>query len=64
MTNADSEFTLALIEGIEALAPIFEAAEGMKTDLERRGWSPTVAESVAHQWMLNVMQRIWSAHGQ
>lgn len=59
--SQDKEFMLALLDGIEALTPIFEAAEGMKADLERRGWSPTVAESVAHQWLLNVMQRIWSS---
>lgn len=59
--SQDKEFMLALLDGIEALSPIFDAAEGMKADLERRGWSPTVAESVAHQWLLNVMQRIWSS---
>lgn len=48
-----------LIAAVEALSPLFDAAEGMKADLERRGWSPTTAEATAHQWLTLVMNQVW-----
>lgn len=60
--KATVDAMLGLLEGVQALAPLFDAAEGMKADLERRGWSPTVAESTAHHWMLLVMTQIWSTN--
>lgn len=38
---------------------IIEAADGMKRDLEQRGWSPTAAEQVAMSWLSAAMVRIW-----
>lgn len=60
MTEANNEFALALLAGLEATAPLFEAAEGMKADLERRGWSPTAAETIALQWVQLMLVHIWS----
>ena len=54
------ELAKALADGIDQMAPIFDAAEGMKADLERRGWSDHVAEDIVHQWLINVMQQLWS----
>lgn len=51
-----------LITAVEALSPLFDAADGMKADLERRGWSPTMAEAIAHQWISLVLNQIWSAN--
>jgi hypothetical protein len=33
------------------MAPMFDAADGMRAELERRGWSPTMAEATAGQWL-------------
>lgn len=38
---------MALLEVVPTLAPIYEFAEGQRAELERRGWSPTAAESAA-----------------
>lgn len=48
-----------LIQAVEALQPLFDAADGMRADLERRGWSPTKAEQIAHQWLTLVLNQIW-----
>lgn len=54
-----NEFAHALFEGIEALQPVFDTAGGIKADMERRGWSPTVAEMIAHQWLANMLDQMW-----
>jgi hypothetical protein len=43
----------------ELVAPILDAADGMKADMERRGWSPTAAETVALQWLIGAMGAVW-----
>ncbi|MFJ8935370.1 hypothetical protein ACIRL0_06575 [Streptomyces sp. NPDC102365] len=32
-------------------APLFDAADGVKNELERRGWSPTVSEELAAEYL-------------
>lgn len=49
-----AEITAAMIAGLDALAPLFDTADGMRADMERRGWSPTMAEAIAGNW-LNLM---------
>jgi hypothetical protein len=49
------ELSNALITMSEQLTPIFDTADGMRADLERRGWSPTAAEQVALAWLLGAM---------
>lgn len=39
----------------EQMAPIFDAADGVRADLEKRGWSPTAAEQVALTWLTGTM---------
>ncbi len=46
-----NEMTNAMLTATETLAPIFDAADGMRVDMERRGWSPVAAEKVALQWL-------------
>lgn len=59
MTDPATQLAGALMEAIAAVAPIFDAGDGIKADLEKRGWSPTAAEQVALQWVMNAMQKIW-----
>jgi hypothetical protein len=33
------------------MAPMLDAADGLRAELERRGWSPTMAEQTAGQWL-------------
>lgn len=35
----------------EMLRPAFDAADGMRADLEARGWSPTAAETLTMTWL-------------
>lgn len=53
-------FAAQLITSLAELAPLFDAGEGMKADLERRGWSPAVAEALAHQWTSHMLSNIFS----
>jgi hypothetical protein len=58
---SDTTPTLAegLMETLEILKPVFEAAEGIKADMESRGWSPTAAEAVATEWLTGAMRASW-----
>ena len=42
-----NELTTLLLAASEQMTPIFDAADGMRADMEKRGWSPTAAEAVA-----------------
>jgi hypothetical protein len=57
--DATRELAQGLMEGIAVMAPIFDAADGMRADLEKRGWSPTAAEAIAMEWTMAAMRRIW-----
>lgn len=56
-----AELATSLLVMQARFQPIFDAADGMKADMERRGWSPTAAESVALQWLMHAMTM--SMHG-
>ncbi|RMB85607.1 hypothetical protein [Streptomyces shenzhenensis] len=49
------ELTNGLLAMREQLAPVFDTADGMRADMEKRGWSPTAAEQVALAWLLGAM---------
>jgi hypothetical protein len=49
------EMTHGLLAMREQLAPVFDTADGMRADMEQRGWSPTAAEQVALTWLLGAM---------
>jgi len=54
-----AELSSALMQINEQMAPILDAADGMRTDLERRGWSPTASETVALQWLVGAVSQVW-----
>lgn len=56
-----NELSNALLLMSEQMAPIFDAAEGIKADMEKRGWSPTAAEQVALTWLTSAIQTLGSA---
>lgn len=35
----------------EQMAPVYDAADGMRAELQARGWSPTAAEQAALTWL-------------
>ncbi|GGZ72970.1 hypothetical protein ACFOOM_01185 [Streptomyces echinoruber] len=55
MDRARHEISNALLAMTDLITPIFDKADGMRADLERRGWSPTAAEQVALVWLLNAV---------
>jgi hypothetical protein len=45
------DLTNMLLIAQEQMAPIFDAADGIRSDLAKRGWSPTAAEQAALTWL-------------
>ncbi len=43
----------------ELLAPIWDAADGVKSVLERRGWSPTTSEELAAEYVKLCLRRLF-----
>ena len=56
---SSKDMTTALIEAMESFSPIFDAADGMRADLERRGWSPTASEQIAQAWLMGAIASSW-----
>lgn len=44
-----------LIQAQETIAPVYDAAEGVKADMIARGWSPPKAEAAALCWLQAVL---------
>lgn len=55
------DLSIAMLEFGENLAPIIDAADGVKADMERRGWSPTAAETVALTFLTGAFQKVFEA---
>lgn len=53
-----AQITAALLDIVGAMEPIYDAADGMRRDLERRGWSPAMAEQCAGVWLMTTLQAI------
>lgn len=60
MSQMARELASTLQEAMEATSPVFDVADGIRADMERRGWSPTAAEVVALEWLQNSLRRMWS----
>ncbi|MEV6547953.1 hypothetical protein AB0M57_04495 [Streptomyces sp. NPDC051597] len=45
------ELSTGLLVMQEQMAPVYDAADGIRADLEKRGWSPTAAEQAALTWL-------------
>jgi hypothetical protein len=43
------------------LAPLFDAADGMRADLLARGWTPQIAEHLAGQWLAAMLAKVSEA---
>lgn len=57
-TEMKAQITMAMLDMAGVLEPIYDAADGMKSDLESRGWSPTVAEQCAGMWLASTLAGI------
>ncbi len=55
MEKAKHDLSVVLLDAVGLMQPIFDAADGMKRDLESRGWSPTVAEQCAGIWLMGAV---------
>jgi hypothetical protein len=53
-----ADITAAMLDMTGLMEPIYDTADGMKRDLEARGWSPTMAEQVAGSWLCAAMAAI------
>jgi hypothetical protein len=50
-----------LMDGMSLLAPLFDAADGMRADLLARGWTPQIAEHLAGQWLAAMLAKVSEA---
>ena len=56
-----ADLSNAMLELTENFTPIIDAADGIKADMERRGWSPTAAETVALEWLRGALSMVWKS---
>lgn len=61
--KARHELASGLLAINEQLEPLFDAADGVRADMERRGYSPTAAEAIALQWLQGAMSLVWKQAG-
>lgn len=57
--KAKAELTVALMEIGEGTQPIFDHAKGLRVQLEADGWSPTIAEAIAAQWVSGMLGHLF-----
>lgn len=50
-----------LMDGMSLLAPLFDAADGMRADLLARGWTAEIAEGLAGQWLAAMLTKVSEA---
>lgn len=50
------ELAAQLMQYQEVMNVISDAAKGMRAKLESEGWSPTMAEAVAGEWLMKMMR--------
>lgn len=60
MTEREPSTAELCHDAIEAMQPLLDAADGMRADLERRGWSPTAAEQIAQSWLMGALASMWT----
>ncbi|WP_030962651.1 hypothetical protein [Streptomyces sp. NRRL S-378] len=67
MTTPDTPFdpeevrqqlAVGMLDMAGILIPIYDAADGMRRELESRGWSPTMAEQAAGVWLCGTLGAI------
>ncbi|MEV4971985.1 hypothetical protein [Streptomyces scopuliridis] len=52
---------LSLMDNAELLVPLFDAADGMRADLVKRGWSANIAEYLAGSWLAAMLAKAGAA---
>lgn len=58
MTDQERDAMAAALMGLgEMFQPIIDYADGMKADMERRGWSPTAAETASLTWLCGAIDQ-------
>lgn len=58
-----TELTTTLLDAQEQMAPIYDAADGMRAELQSRGWSPASAEQAALTWLCGAINMTWQPQG-
>ncbi|GGX26785.1 hypothetical protein [Streptomyces chryseus] len=53
-----AQITLGMLTMVGVLEPIYDTADGMRRDLEARGWSPTMAEQAAGNWLCAMLTTV------
>lgn len=51
-----SSLAAGLLEMVEGLGPVIDAADGFRKQLEERGWSPTAAEAGALEMLQGMLR--------
>jgi hypothetical protein len=59
MSETPSPF-LAVMEMIDGLAPVFDAAKAIRSQLESEGFSPSAAEVVATEFLTGCMRKAFA----
>lgn len=52
------QIALSMLDMTGVLVPIYDTADGMRRELESRGWSPTMAEQAAGTWLCGMLASI------
>ncbi|GAA0641426.1 hypothetical protein GCM10009548_02030 [Streptomyces malaysiensis subsp. malaysiensis] len=52
------QIATSMLDMAGVLQPIYDAADGMRRELESRGWSPTQAEASAGAWLTSTLGSI------
>lgn len=53
----------ALFNVLPNLVPVYEFAEGQRVELERRGWSPSMAEAAAGTILVDLLHSVMLGGG-
>lgn len=64
LAKSKAELTTALLQAAELMQPLYDAADGIRADMAKRGWSPTAAEQVAAVWLCTTLPAVLSGGGQ
>lgn len=54
------QLSTAMLDMAGILTPVYDAADGMRRELRRRGWSPMLAETAAGTWLCHTLASIGS----
>lgn len=52
------QLRVGMLDAVGLLEPVLDAADGMRKDMESRGWSPAVAEQCVGSWLAGTLMTI------